>query len=93
MNTTLIVKSSEGVEFAVLTSASSGPYELAFAATKTAAELAAHGDFVRVSDAAAMTEAAPDLVAPEEIYLFPYPCAAGPTERRAAFRLIKGGKS
>jgi hypothetical protein len=47
-STTLIVRSSDGVEFAVETDRRAVPWELAFAARYTAAQLAAHGDYVRV---------------------------------------------
>lgn len=53
---TMIVKSSDGVEFAVLTDRRASGYELAFARARPAAELALHTDFLRV-DSSGMTEA------------------------------------
>jgi hypothetical protein len=47
-STTLIVRSSDGVEFVVETDRFMIPWELAYAARCTAAQLEAHGDYVRV---------------------------------------------
>lgn len=54
-NQTLIVRSADGVDFAVSTDRGAAPYELAFARARHSDELAAHTDFVRVS--APLTEA------------------------------------
>ena len=74
-----IVKSREGVEFVVESEPRTAPFDVAFAKARPAAELALHGDFVRVG------EAAPEFV-------FEAPRIVGPLERRAAFTVIKGGK-
>lgn len=54
-NITAIVRSADGVDFAVSTDQRAIPYELAFARARHSDELAAHTDFVRVS--APLTEA------------------------------------
>lgn len=74
-----IVKSREGIEFVVESDPKSAAYDVTFAAMRPAAELALHGDFVKVG------EAAPEFV-------FEGPRIVGPLERRAAFKVIKGGK-
>jgi hypothetical protein len=55
--TTLVVKSSDGVKFAVATDAPAIPYERAYGASQPASELERNTDFVRVDDARALTEA------------------------------------
>ena len=56
-NQTLIVRSADGVDFAVSTDRRAAPYELAFARARHSDELASHTDFVRVS--ATLTEQIP----------------------------------
>jgi hypothetical protein len=64
---TTIVQSSDGVDFAVATDSVAVGYERAFARTRSADELARHGDFIRVDHAAAFTEApAPQDTTPTE---------------------------
>jgi hypothetical protein len=46
----VIVTSQDGFQFAVETTSTSESFEKAFAATKSADELSAHGDFTPVSD-------------------------------------------
>lgn len=78
-----IVKSREGIEFVVESEPRTAPFDIAFAKARPASELELHGDFQRVSSSRA-------LVAPE--FVFQAPRIVGPLERRAAFRVIKGGK-
>jgi hypothetical protein len=78
-----IVKSREGIEFVVESEPRSVVYDVLFALARPAAELELHGDFQRVSDSR-------PLVAPE--FVFHAPRIVGPLERRAAFKVIKGGK-
>ncbi|HWX31230.1 MAG TPA: hypothetical protein VNZ53_27800, partial [Steroidobacteraceae bacterium] len=61
------------------------PFDRALAARSTAADLVAQGDFqiVRSLD---------DLLIPGEEFIWEAPRIASPAERRAAFRLIQGGK-
>lgn len=82
---TAIVTSSDDVQFVVRTSGAARGYEQTYARTQTAAELALNSDFTRLSD----LDAAP-LLAPELV--FAAPRIASPQERRAAFRIIDGGK-
>ena len=89
----VIVKSKDGVEFAVETAGPARQFEIAFAQTRTAAELRLHGDFTELRD----LELVPGKynvevrqVAPE--FVFEAPRIASPLERRAAFKVIKGGK-
>jgi hypothetical protein len=79
-----IVTSKDGLHFAVNSAEKSVAFDRAFAAGKTSAELAAHGDFTQV-------KSLDDLLAPEE-YTFSAPRISGPLEKRKAFRVIKGGK-
>lgn len=61
---TLIVKSSDGVEFAIPTQERAVPYELKFAASQPSQELDRNPDFVRVS--APLTEQTPAPVPKDE---------------------------
>lgn len=79
-----LVTSKDGIQFVVESAEKSVAYDRAYAQTHTAAELAAHGDFQQV-------KSLDDLLAPE--YIFEAPRISGPLEKRAAFRVIKGGKS
>jgi hypothetical protein len=80
-----IVKSRDGVEFTVeCADQRTAGFDLAFAAARPASELARHGDFTRLPPLR-------DVLADEE-FVFDGPRIAGPLERRAAFRVIKGGK-
>ena len=80
-----IVTSSDGVQFAVQShNAATARFDKAAAATLTAAQLSANPDFQQV-------KSLEDLLAPE--FVFSAPRIAGPLERRAAFKVIKGGKS
>jgi hypothetical protein len=86
-----LVISKDGVTFAVNSDPRSVAFDQAFAKSKTAAELVAHGDFTQVKsldDLFTEEEAAPEFVfeAPK------VPRISGPLEKRAALRLIKGGK-
>lgn len=72
-----IVRSKDGVDFIVATTRSAVPFESAFALKFTAAELERHGDFVRFEQT--------DMIEPTALET--------PTQRRAQFRVIKGGKS
>jgi hypothetical protein len=75
-----LVTSKDGVSFAVDSDPRSIPFEQAFASVMTAEHLAAHEGFVRA-----------DALAVEEHY-FSAPRISGPLEKRAAFRVIEGGK-
>ena len=77
-----IVTSSDGIQFVVNSHERSVAFDRTFASRQPAAVLETHGDFTRV-------KSLDDLLTPEEIFL---PRIAGPAERRAAFRLIRGGK-
>jgi len=79
-----IVTSKDGIQFAVESAERTVMYDIAYASATPAAELAAHGDFSEI-------KSLDDLIAPEEYYFAPR--IAGPLERRAAFKVIKGGKS
>lgn len=82
---TVLVESKDGVTFAVATASfQAAAFERAYAAKTLAAELAKNSDFTRV-------KSLDDLLPPEEYVVAPR--IAGPAERRAAFRVIKGGKS
>jgi hypothetical protein len=78
-----IVKSREGVEFMVESSDRTVAYDIAFAAARPAVELRLHGDFTELYDIDLAALVAED----------PSPRIVGPQERRAAFRVIPGGKS
>jgi hypothetical protein len=78
-----IVKSREGIEFVVESEPRTAPFDIAFAKARPAAELRLHGDFIETHDIDLEALVAPD----------PQPRIVGPLERRAAFKLIKGGKS
>lgn len=80
-----IVKSREGVEFVVESEPRTAPFDIAFAQARPAAELELHGDFQRVSGGREVS-----LISPE--FVFEAPRIVGPLERRAAFKVIKGGK-
>lgn len=75
--TTLLVTSKDGIVFRIETSAKAAPFERAYAARATAAELAQHEEFSRV-------RSLDDLVAPEFVF------TAAPS--RPQLRLIQGGK-
>jgi hypothetical protein len=80
----IIVKSKDGVEFAVETARSdyaTARAERTFALTRTARELESFGDYRRLDDTGFVWAPAPQP-----------PRIAGPQERRAAFELIQGGK-
>jgi hypothetical protein len=79
-----IVKSREGVLFVVESEQRTVPYDIAFAQARPAAELRQHGDFTELHD---IGQISATVVADKT------PRIVGPQERRAAFRLIKGGKS
>lgn len=81
-----IVKSREGIEFVVESESRSVVYDVLFALARPAAELELHGDFQRVRGGREVS-----LISPE--FVFEAPRIVGPLERRAAFKLIKGGKS
>jgi hypothetical protein len=91
-----IVTSSDGVQFAVDSAEKSIAADARFAAHLSAAQLDLHGDFTRVvgliadfNDCIAdLTAASYDVAA----FNLKFPRVAGPLERRAAFRVIKGGK-
>ena len=92
-----IVKSREGIEFVVESEPRSVVYDVLFALARPAAELELHGDFQRVNDNFRVSENREgsfiidrSLVAPE--FVFQAPRIVGPLERRAAFKVIKGGK-
>jgi hypothetical protein len=76
-----IVKSSDGVEFVVESYPNSVAFDQVWAATLPAEQLKAHGDFVELTD---LSQLAPSYCDTPRI--------CGPLERRAALRLIPGGK-
>jgi hypothetical protein len=79
-----IVTSRDGIKLVTESDERTVPFDCALAATLTAAELVAQGDFQIVESL--------DLLIPGEEYYFTAPRIAGPEERRAAFRLIQGGR-
>jgi hypothetical protein len=78
-----IVKSREGIEFAVESDRRTVTFDIAFAAARPAAELRQHGDFFELHNIDLARLVSED----------PTPRIVGPLERRAAFRVIPGGKS
>lgn len=83
--TRVIVTSKDGHQFLVETMDSAVAYERHYAKQHTAAELEKHGDFTRLHDLG-------EVILSEAEYV-EAPRIASPAERRAAFRVIKGGKS
>ncbi len=89
MNThlqSIVVTSKDGIQFAVATaSPQHAAYDRAYAAKTLSTELAKNSDFTQV-------KSLDDLLGPEE-YLYEAPRISSPLERRAAFKVIKGGKA
>jgi hypothetical protein len=80
-----IVTSSDGVPFTTNSSPKSIAFDKLYASKFTAAGLEKHGDFTRLD--------LHPVSGPFDIEFVQVPRIAGPLERRAAFRVIKGGKS
>lgn len=86
-----IVKSKDGVQFVVESDPRSAAYDQHYAACRFANVLETNPDFVRLHDIGQLIgQPLADTAAPE--FVFEAPRIAGPLERRAAFKVIKGGK-
>lgn len=90
-----IVKSREGIEFVVESEPRTAPFDIEFAKARPAAELRLHGDFTEVRDLE-LVPGAYDVAVRQSVaspeFVFEGPRIVGPLERRAAFKVIKGGK-
>jgi hypothetical protein len=81
-----IVTSFDGVQFVTNSSPKSVAFDRLYASKWMASELEKQGGFIRL-------KSLDDLAAgPYDIEFVQVPRIAGPLERRAAFRVIKGGK-
>jgi len=80
-----IVTSRDGFQLVTESDERTVPFDRALASTSLAADLVAQGDFTIVTSL-------DDLPVAGEEFIWEAPRIASPAERRAAFRVIKGGK-